>query len=324
MLPGGAQPNPGRIAGASDTLYTARGLQRRGLNTVSKIRKPKPVSVRPAHVRDSPRTGRLTESMGRWRLVESVSSVSTDGRLSPEAHAQLTQAIGTRRGRGIPLVIRNLTIKKGKAEIESSWARTVRHDTGSYQVNEGVRTDRVDGGSSHCPGLMRLHRIWTEARRMEVGLKDKERGHANPVLAWVQRQGQLEPSLEPVEQLLGQLKDMLCSARKRSTMREPAFVAGTIQPGGGPTHFDNYENLAVVLVGQKTFYLAEPSTFRDSPRLGKANERLGVSPHDRLSSRVEQWHVAHLEVGDILYLPLGWWHFVDSVPRTGMANTWAS
>ena len=324
MPPGGAQPNPSHIAGASDTLSTARSLRGRGLDTGSEIRKPKPVSVRPTHVRDSPRTGRPTESRSSWRRIASVSSVSTDGRLSPDAHTRLTQAIGVRRGRGVPLVIRNLTVKGGKAEIESSWVRAVLHDTGSYQVNEGVKTDRADGGSAHCPGLMQMRRIWSEARRMEVGLEDKEQGHANPVLAWVQRRGQVEPSLAPVEQLLVQLKHILCGARKRSTIREPAFVAGTIQPGGGPTHFDNYENLAVVLVGQKTFYLAEPATFRDAPRLGKTNERLGVSPHDRLSSRVEQWHVAHLEVGDILYLPLGWWHFVDSIPRTVMTNTWAS
>ena len=287
------------------------------------IRKPRLAPVRPPHVRDSPRL-HLTEDKVSWESVKCMSVSSVGGRLPPEVCERLRCAIGARRGRGVPLVIRSVMSVMDKQLLQNSWEQTVARDTGAYQVNAGVQTDRVDGKSAHCPGLLPLRRIWSEARRMEVGLKEKEKGDPNPVLAWVQECSQFESVLRPVSQLLAELKTILCQTRKRSTIREPAFVAGTIQPGGGPTHFDNYENLATVLVGRKTFYIAKPSTFADAPKLGKKNERLGVSPHDRLSSEVEQWQVAHLEAGDTLYLPLGWWHFVDSVPHTVMTNTWAA
>ena len=158
---------------------------------------------------------------------------------------------------------------------------------------------------------------------MEVGLKNKERGASNPVTKWLQQRRRAEPSLALAGRLLAQLRSVLSKARGRSKMLEPAFVAGSVRPGGGPTHFDDYDNLALVLVGGKTFYVAPPSTFRDSPRLGKSNERKGVSPHDRLTSDRNQWQVAHLQAGDILYLPKGWWHYVDSIPQTVMTNVWA-
>ena len=37
------------------------------------------------------------------------------------------------------------------------------------------------------------------------------------------------------------------------------------------------------------------------------------------------WYVANgrLSAGEILYLPNGWWHYVDSTPHTVMTNVWA-
>ena len=176
----------------------------------------------------------------------------------------------------------------------------------------------------HSPGLLPLAQVWREARRIEVGLKDAKRGQTHPVVKWLRQTRRVEHEAEGVANLLYQLRRLvMISSQRQVKILKPAFITGAVQPGGGTTHFDGYDNLALVLVGHKTFYIAPSPTFRDAPQQGKANERLGVSPHDRLTSRVEDWEVAQLEAGDMLYLPFGWWNFVDSEPLTVMTNVWA-
>ena len=279
--------------------------------------KPRDVGPRPPHSRDSPRL--LGASVG-WRSVAlDMDDVSDEG-LSASIGAQLRSAIR----RKCPMVIRHQRIAGAKCALHDSWVRFVAQDTERYQVNEGAKTDRADGASAHSLGLAELKRIWSEPRRMEVGLEKRNLGQANPVVAWFQQQSDSEPAVAGVSRLHGQLRELLTAASGRSAeILEPAFVAGAVQPGGGPLHFDDYDNLAMIVVGSKTFYIAPPATFCDAERVGEDNERRRVSPHDRISSEVAQWQVARLSVGDILYLPNGWWHYVDSTPHTVMTNVWA-
>jgi hypothetical protein len=284
---------------------------------IKAIRKPFKVDPRPPHSRDSPR---LIEAISEWRSVGVVVDDGSVGRLSARADAQLQEAILHK----YPLVIRHRQTSRDSPSLRDSWRRFVAQDSEQYQVNQGAKTDNLSGASSHSPGLLPLAQVWCEARRLEVGLKDTRRGQTNPVIKWLRHCPRSEPEARGVSKLLDHLRRLvMINSQVSSRIREPAFVTGTVQPGGGSTHFDDYDNLAVVLVGHKTFYIAPPPTFWDAPLEGKYNERLGVSPHDRLTSNAEDWEVAHLTAGDMLYLPVGWWHFVDSQPRTVMTNIWS-
>ena len=311
-----------RILVSPNSIATMSSLshqQRKGkFPANAAIRKPRHVIPRPLHSRDSPRL-QAPLSSGEWQNVVSIASDSAGGTLARDSLERLLVALDS----SSPLIIHQTAIAKAQLATRNSWVEFLAQDEGVYQVNEGAKTDRHDGASVHCPGLLTLRQIWLEPRRMEVGLKIKERGDGNPVIKWLQQRRRAEPTLALAGRLLAQLRSVLSGARGRSKLLEPAFVAGSVRPGGGPTHFDDYDNLALVLVGRKTFYVAPPSTFRDSPRLGKSNERKGVSPHDRLTSDMSQWQVAHLQAGDILYLPKGWWHYVDSIPQKVMTNVWA-
>ena len=110
-------------------------------------------------------------------------------------------------------------------------------------------------------------------------------------------------------------------------MRRPAFATGLIAVGGGPAHFDDYNNAALLLAGNKSFFIAPPNamTWEDGPRNGKRNERLDVNPlipGPYTEPPLAQWRLANLGPGDLLYLPRGWWHYVVSEPHSVMTNVW--
>ena len=281
------------------------------------IQKSRNIDPRPPHLRDSPRL--LGASVG-WRAVELDVDETSVECLSASVDARLRSAIQ----RKCPMVIRHQHIAQTKQALRDSWVQFVTQDTEKYQVNEGAKTDRADGASVHSPGLAELKQIWYEPRRMEVGLEKREHGQVNPVVTWARQQANSIPAVSVVARLRRHLRGLLTGiSGPKAEILEPAFVAGAVQPGGGPLHFDDYDNLALIVVGSKTFYIAPPATFYDAPRIGEENERRGVSPHDRLTSEVAQWQVARLLAGDILYLPKRWWHYVDSTPHTVMTNVWA-
>jgi hypothetical protein len=82
----------------------------------------------------------------------------------------------------------------------------------------------------------------------------------------------------------------------------------------------------LVLTGRKVFYIARPETFEneaDWRRGGDENERLLARPLDGTAKDVPaDWFRAELRPGDMLYLPLDWWHAVLSDPHTVMTNVW--
>jgi ribosomal protein L16 Arg81 hydroxylase len=129
----------------------------------------------------------------------------------------------------------------------------------------------------------------------------------------------------------------------------PSFVVGAIaSTGGGPTHFDQYDSVVLLLAGEKTFYIAPPNAFershasegaRDPPEhrclppvtnsistcflsagAGAWNERLDLSPFDEDGEHL--WRRVDMRAGDVMFLPSGWWHFVTSSRRCLMTNIW--
>eukprot|EP00966_Prymnesium_polylepis_P016382 377713-Prymnesium_polylepis.1 len=127
-------------------------------------------------------------------------------------------------------------------------------------------------------------------------------------------------------QLQQQLEEL--AASHSPILRRPAFATGLVPTGsGGITHFDEYNNTALVLAGTKTFLIAPPNamSWGDGPGNGNRNERLDVDPlvlgrYPEPPS--QQWQRAMLGCGDVLYLPSGWWHHVVSTSHSLMTNVW--
>ena len=128
--------------------------------------------------------------------------------------------------------------------------------------------------------------------------------------------GSVRQRLQEVQSQL----DALVSERCRQLGVESetkAFIAGRIAPGGGPTHYDSYDNLALILSGCKIFYHASPRAFKQVISHGETNERLSVNPFDEVAlnalvynldthdcqgvALAPQWRAAVLEAGDVLF-----------------------
>lgn len=88
--------------------------------------------------------------------------------------------------------------------------------------------------------------------------------------------------------------------------------AGTITP----FHHDLTNNVMMQLVGRKRVRLVSPS---DTPRM--YNERHCFTPVDGAAPDVKRWPLLRdveiidcvLEPGEILFLPVGWWHYVEAL-----------
>ena len=105
--------------------------------------------------------------------------------------------------------------------------------------------------------------------------------------------------------------------------RRPAFVngAGAAQT---PTHFDDYDSVALVLVGAKTFYVAPPAlVHRAGPGMCHESSAHPLRPGTPSEQAMPQpfWRV-DVPAGCLLYLPRGWWHHVVSAPHTVMVCAW--
>ena len=93
-------------------------------------------------------------------------------------------------------------------------------------------------------------------------------------------------------------------------------------------HYDDYHNLCLVLAGRKTWFFLSPDDGlgvkqRDRSSIstmdvgGPENVLTGISPssHPHLP-----WLSVDQHVGDVLYVPPGWWHYVMS-DATGTIST---
>lgn len=223
-----------------------------------------------------------------------------------------------------PLVLSCKASACQQAECLASWTSFVADSSPSITY------------STQEHGNLSLRKIWHS--RLGVRMETSLRGEAetNAVRDWLETStpGSFVHQLHTVQKQLETLATEFKS-RRSTTVLYPSFVTGLVEEGGGTTHFDSYTNLAFVTVGCKTFYSSrsfDESPINQATLRGKDNERRGVNPYNSASllPRVarldavpqELWSAAVLRAGDILYLPLGYWHWVHSTPHAVMTNVW--
>ncbi|MBO4206944.1 cupin-like domain-containing protein [Micromonospora echinofusca] len=98
-------------------------------------------------------------------------------------------------------------------------------------------------------------------------------------------------------------------------------------------HFDEFENFNIALEGRKRFVIAPPGFGEYYPRsvlrgLGDKSEVFDLDNVDRqryprVVPRLAQRRDLILEPGQMLYLPLGWWHQAESLDELNInVNFW--
>ena len=220
-----------------------------------------------------------------------------------------------------PLVLKHV-FPGGCSQLADSWDSFVTTDTLRYTTNEGVPTDRARGQSTHCRGPATLAEVRQQPLRIETDLGDLT--EINPVEAWLLQAPQHSVA-NGVHRLLVQLSIISLKDVPASTSaRRPAFITGNILVGDPcQVHWDEYNSLAVVIQGCKTFYIAAPSAFvEQTTRRGASHVLPSVSPFDAYPTGLSPWIKIVLQAGDVLYLPQGWWHAVVSEPLSIMTNIW--
>jgi hypothetical protein len=99
------------------------------------------------------------------------------------------------------------------------------------------------------------------------------------------------------------------------------------------SHFDELENFNIALAGRKRFVLAPPGSFEYYPRslrhgFGDKSQAFDFDDVDprrfpRLVDKLHQRRELILEPGQMLYLPLGWWHQAESLEDMNInVNFW--
>lgn len=99
------------------------------------------------------------------------------------------------------------------------------------------------------------------------------------------------------------------------------------------SHFDELENFNIALVGRKRFVLAPPGFWEYYPRsvargFGDKSQAFDFDDVDqarfpKLASKLAERRELILEPGQMLYLPLGWWHQAESLDEINInMNFW--
>ncbi|MEU5694797.1 cupin-like domain-containing protein [Actinosynnema sp. NPDC020468] len=99
------------------------------------------------------------------------------------------------------------------------------------------------------------------------------------------------------------------------------------------SHFDELENFNIALEGRKRFVLAPPGSHEYYPRsivrgFGDKSQAFDFDNVDRarfpkLAAKLAQRRELVLEPGQMLYLPLGWWHQAESLEEMNInVNFW--
>ena len=178
-----------------------------------------------------------------FALVPQTSMGHRPLELSRSAETSLVTAISTQR----PLVLRSGMSTTDAAALFEDWELRVSQDTTLYQMAEGK-------------GQHTLETMWAAPLRLEHDLLDTET--INPVVAWLQ-------NAQPEGGVAGQAWSLqhqlvrIAESAGRQVLRRPAFATGLVQAGGGPAHFDEYNNIALLLCGRKRFFIAPYAAMTD-------------------------------------------------------------
>ena len=282
---------------------------------------------------DKPPSKRLRSSFVRRDLQDFPKTQITPGPSSSECACWTSDARSAMQ-EGYSLVVSDSLTAASVRSLRDSWTSYVHQDQMQYQTVNLTAAKKT------------LREVWESSMRIEQGLKND---HDNPVMSWLKSPSadlltrQMMDRLEQLKSLAYAHAHRVRVARKHVEFK--SFIAGVdIMAGGGPCHFDEYDNFAMVLTGMKIFYHAPPEAFASVQRNeGEYNERLTVNPFDDVtlnrlrsgqplgkldtvdrngSPLSDRWKMAVLRPGDILLLPHRWWHWVWSEPGTVMVNVW--
>ena len=182
---------------------------------------------------------------------------------------------------------------------EEEWAEFVKKDTGTYySVNKSTNTE----GAKYS-----LRDVYHDKIYIQYGLKNDTSLTRNPLIRFYRQiKSRMHTDIEKVLSLI----------RGSFTIKSvPCFINGDFSPIT-KTHFDDYHNVIIMLSGSKTFYLARQGSIVNTDN--KNENETDSDPHDGKSIFVK----ATLTPGDMLYIPLGMWHYVESQPNSIMLNFW--
>ena len=259
-----------------------------------------------------------------------ASAYNQDGSLKADVLHKVVHALH----HGNALLIKRCLLPREREQILKSWTKFVDDNASTeYQTPDWTAAKKS------------LGHVWKHQGRIETGLRNDP---ANPLADWLHTASKDQLAVQKTCALFEQLKTIANGHAqwlgiKEEDVETKAFIAGHIEPGGGPCHYDAYDNLALGLTGKKVFYHAEHAAFSNVIMRGEFNERLGINPFNDVKLNktatgallhendecdlngdplVDRWAAAVLEPGDVLCLPHHWWHWVWSEPQTTMINLW--
>ena len=138
---------------------------------------------------------------------------------------------------------------------------------------------------------------------------------------------QLKSDIEPLDPYMG-LPSYYPEALRRRLKEEPRFFLG---PAGtiSALHFDGYNNFFVQVYGRKKFTLISPEQSRlvyypwDYPRTHYSPVNVGCPDLERfpLFRKVTPLEVV-IAPGEILFIPVRWWHYVVALEESISLNFW--
>ena len=186
-------------------------------------------------------------TMDDFQEVRGSQMGRSDLTLSRRTEASLRNAMASAQ----PLVIRSSLVDRDIMALTDEWELFVAQNTTLYQMGDGR-------------GRQTLATMWDSPMRLEHDLQDTTT--PNPVMTWLSTAppGSVAARFWQLQQQLEEL-----AASHRPILRRPAFATGLVPTdGGGITHFDEYNNTALVLAGVKTFLIAPPNSmsWADGPQ----------------------------------------------------------
>ena len=179
------------------------------------------------------------------------------------------------------------------------------------------------------PGSKQNKERWTTRRIPLREFFDDERYQNDPA-TWNRVVSNLRNSPADVNALLG------FDAERLFDYRRPLNAANLWISHKGvftQSHFDELENFNIALEGRKRFVLAPPGFREYYPRSVRRGfgDKSRVQDFDdidpqrfpRLAAKLARRRELVLEPGQMLYLPLGWWHQAESLEEMNInVNFW--